>query len=309
MVYCSGVVDCRGGTELKALGTRCSASSAHVSRIHIFSFALISHGSQFTGKERDPESGLDFFGARYGSSNQGRFLSPDPLTGTILHIANPQRWNQYAYAVNNPLFYVDPDGRNAIAVNFQKMVLGMGHEGLISLHADGSGKYQRFGPRGFGPIGKGRVDTYSLKTKVQFGPTGLPTDASYRALASEVARLESGQDPQSVRMNYFKTTEVETLALDAQMDRLQAASDQGRAPIYDVGLQNCAACTIGGLIQGGAILPDTRISLVPNNLFWLLSMVADESYSNGKRTQPKIPQFCTSASDDLGNKVQETCHR
>jgi RHS repeat-associated protein len=35
--------------------------------------------SRFTGKERDSESGNDYFGARYFGSNMGRFLSPDPL--------------------------------------------------------------------------------------------------------------------------------------------------------------------------------------------------------------------------------------
>ncbi len=35
--------------------------------------------ARFTGKERDAETGLDYFGARYMSSAQGRFTSPDPL--------------------------------------------------------------------------------------------------------------------------------------------------------------------------------------------------------------------------------------
>jgi RHS repeat-associated protein len=34
---------------------------------------------RFTGKERDPESGLDNFDARYNSSSMGRFMTPDPL--------------------------------------------------------------------------------------------------------------------------------------------------------------------------------------------------------------------------------------
>jgi RHS repeat-associated protein len=37
-----------------------------------------SSSTFFTGKERDTESGLDYFGARYNSSNMGRFMSPDP---------------------------------------------------------------------------------------------------------------------------------------------------------------------------------------------------------------------------------------
>ena len=33
----------------------------------------------FTGKERDSESGNDYFGARYYAASMGRFMSPDPM--------------------------------------------------------------------------------------------------------------------------------------------------------------------------------------------------------------------------------------
>jgi RHS repeat-associated protein len=56
--------------------------------------------SQFTGKERDAESGLDYFGARYFGSSMGRFMSPDDFTKDT-HVADPQSWNLYAYARNN----------------------------------------------------------------------------------------------------------------------------------------------------------------------------------------------------------------
>jgi RHS repeat-associated protein len=64
---------------------------------------------QFTQKERDVETGLDYFQARYCSSPQGRFTSPDP---TLLSVNgfNPQTWNRYTYVLNNPLAYVDPLG-------------------------------------------------------------------------------------------------------------------------------------------------------------------------------------------------------
>jgi RHS repeat-associated protein len=66
---------------------------------------------KFTGKERDAESGLDNFGLRYNSSSLGRFMSPDPgnISG-FLYQNDPQSWNGYAYARNNPLKYTDPDG-------------------------------------------------------------------------------------------------------------------------------------------------------------------------------------------------------
>jgi len=68
-----------------------------------------STGTQFTGKERDQESGLDWFESRYYSGAQGRFTSPD--SGNLgVHLSDPQTWNMYAYVRNNPLKYVDPNG-------------------------------------------------------------------------------------------------------------------------------------------------------------------------------------------------------
>ena len=63
----------------------------------------------FTGKERDSESGLDNFGARYNASTMGRFMTPDPLLSSG-RPNNPQTWNRYAYALNNPLAIIDPTG-------------------------------------------------------------------------------------------------------------------------------------------------------------------------------------------------------
>jgi len=64
---------------------------------------------QFTGAERDPETGLDYLGARYLRAQSGLFLTPDPghVGGDIF---DPQSWNAYSYALNNPLRFVDPFG-------------------------------------------------------------------------------------------------------------------------------------------------------------------------------------------------------
>jgi RHS repeat-associated protein len=66
--------------------------------------------SRYTGKERDTESGNDYFGARYYASSMGRFMSPDPLGNQVAVFSNPQTWNMYSYALNNPLKSVDPTG-------------------------------------------------------------------------------------------------------------------------------------------------------------------------------------------------------
>jgi len=64
----------------------------------------------FTGKSRDYDSGLDFFGARYSSYLLFRFLSVDPGQIHKGHITNPQKWNRYTYVINNPLLLVDITG-------------------------------------------------------------------------------------------------------------------------------------------------------------------------------------------------------
>jgi len=68
----------------------------------------------FTGKERDTESGLDMFGARYYASTVGRFMTPDwaakPITVPYANFGNPQSLNLYSYVQNNPTTTADPDG-------------------------------------------------------------------------------------------------------------------------------------------------------------------------------------------------------
>ena len=64
---------------------------------------------KFTGYERDAETELDYAQARYFTSKQGRFNSPDPLLASA-SAARPQTWNRYTYALNNPLRFTDPSG-------------------------------------------------------------------------------------------------------------------------------------------------------------------------------------------------------
>ncbi|HEU4713033.1 MAG TPA: discoidin domain-containing protein [Pyrinomonadaceae bacterium] len=64
----------------------------------------------FTAKERDIETGLDYFIHRYRSSIQGRFTSADAPFADQSD-GDPQSWNLYTYAGNNPLMYTDPSGR------------------------------------------------------------------------------------------------------------------------------------------------------------------------------------------------------
>jgi RHS repeat-associated protein len=77
---------------------------------------------KFTGKERDAESGLDYFGARHDASTLGRFMQPDPGKINLRHALNPQKWNKYAYSLNNPLRFFDPDGMVEMEVQFRAFI-------------------------------------------------------------------------------------------------------------------------------------------------------------------------------------------
>ena len=71
---------------------------------------------QFTGHERDAATLTggtldlpDYMHARYYSPGAARFLSMDRADSADLR--EPQSWNRYGYALNNPVNAVDPDGR------------------------------------------------------------------------------------------------------------------------------------------------------------------------------------------------------
>jgi RHS repeat-associated protein len=74
----------------------------------------------FTGKQKDTETGLDYFGARFNSSNLGRFMTPDwsaeeePVPYAKLD--DPQTLNLYGYVRNNPLSSTDPSGHDGVDI-------------------------------------------------------------------------------------------------------------------------------------------------------------------------------------------------
>ena len=96
-------------------------------------------GSCCTGKERDSESGNDYFGARYYASTMGRFLSPDwsakedPVP--YAQLDDPQSLNLYSYVRNNPLTRVDADGHVAGADDAVEVTVGVVILGALAAEA------------------------------------------------------------------------------------------------------------------------------------------------------------------------------
>ncbi len=73
-----------------------------------------SNHYKFTGKERDTETGLDYFGARHYSNGLGRFITPDwaaiPVAVPYATLEDPQTLNLYGYVRGNPASKNDLDG-------------------------------------------------------------------------------------------------------------------------------------------------------------------------------------------------------
>jgi RHS repeat-associated protein len=121
----------------------------------------------YTGKERDTESGNDYFGARYYSSGMGRFLSPDwsakvePVPYSKMD--NPQSLNLYAYVMNNPLTRVDADGHAPLSWGGFEDCSELG-----SCNGGGQSKVQQ----AVNVITKTVADGGSIKINFKFGSGG-----------------------------------------------------------------------------------------------------------------------------------------
>ncbi len=262
---------------------------------------------RFTGKERDTGTGLGYFGARYNASTMGRFMSPDPLMMNALRVINPQRLNLYSYAVNNPLNYIDPDGRDAVVVGFSKLAAGAGHVGLISVDTNGIARFGEFGPAGGSkPVWAGHVNSYTLATHVQFNGLGQPTQESLAALVKELSGTEQ-QPEESISLAYFKTSSSEQAALDAWMS--SNADTHGLAwQVYFVGIFDCRDYVNFGLDAAGIQRSNlSQTNITPNYMVRLLMESAKSiPYSGDQKKKKQTEKVTTSICDTNSENCTNT---
>jgi RHS repeat-associated protein len=143
--------------------------------------------THFTGKERDGESNLDYFGARYYSSTEGRFSSPDKLKVTSKRVSDPQGWDLYEYAHDAPTVLFDPDGNDWVWAgarnlgNANSLVFGM------SMAYMTNGRFQK----NFDSVAT------SKNTILAIGDKALKTTSSGSQVSSELG--STGPDKNSVK--------------------------------------------------------------------------------------------------------------
>ncbi len=107
---------------------------------------IIAGGNQskylYTGQEKDEETGLYYYGARYYNPELMRFVQADLV---IPALYNPQALNRYSYVQNNPVKYVDPEGENPVYFMVAGVFMGVGYIGGsawgVGEHAVNTGTY------------------------------------------------------------------------------------------------------------------------------------------------------------------------
>lgn len=127
--------------------------------------ATTDNDRRFVGKEKDEETGLEYFGARYMNNKTGRFISPDqvravdPRTSKTNEklLLNPQRLNTYAYGLNNPYRFVDPDGNFPLDTVWDagNVIYDVYKRDWTSAAADGAAMLVPYVPAGITKVAKG----------------------------------------------------------------------------------------------------------------------------------------------------------
>jgi RHS repeat-associated protein len=243
---------------------------------------------QFTGKERDTETGLDYFSARYYSSAQGRFTSPDPRNiifeaqrgkteeerTRILHdfISNPQNWNQYSYVRNNPLAYRDPDGKCSAPAGLSKGNVGICVEAFIAaptFRGVGRGDNRDFAAND--PSKTYRVQVQGVFTRGHFGwEATLNSDAGRSEIRTGIVGFEGKV-----------TTDIISKSVDKEGNfhvSLQITGKSGVSSVVDLGTIQINLNLI--------VTPDGKVGVEQGSASTNYPSIALYSYNVGRDGKP-----------------------
>ena len=193
----------------------------------------------FNGYEKDDEikgEGNSYdFGARLYDSRIGRWLSVDPLASKNL-FESP-----YVFVHDNPLIYIDPDGRDAIIIVFPDYkistplgkVSGLGHAGVLLIdNKTGVTKYYEYGR--YDKEEKGWTRNVVV-SNVVIGEDGKPTNESLNKVLGQISK-KSGQSG-DINGAYVISDEFDAMN-DFAKDKLDENSDSEREP-YSLSGNNC----------------------------------------------------------------------
>lgn len=180
------------GEELKSSnglrGTTLGYAASNADRIR----------QKFTTKERDNETGLDYFGARYYANVQGRFTSVDPENfQAMLNTTRPQSWNGYSYVNNNPLRSNDPTG--------------------LYLEADPE-----------------IIQKFNNWRKYGYWMTDAELHAAAEAARQQIARYIRDQDPETGELRPVDTSGMSDGEVLMFRDQVVELAKEGKIPVFEI---------------------------------------------------------------------------
>jgi RHS repeat-associated protein len=266
---------------------------------------------RFDAYERDNETGLDFAQARYFSNIQGRFTSVDPLNPVIDYtsdrafhkfIVQPQNWNGYAFNRNNPLKYVDRDGKHpAVAGAVIGFFVGAGIELAKQVATMEPGQSVDWGKVGGAGV-KGAVvggvagATGGLSLLGYVGASAAANTAggiAGRATEAVINNAVLDWNPEAMEGLDDYVFDIDTMMVDMAAGALgglagkyaeslairQAANSYLNSAIYNRGVQTLRNVDGKSDKQISRALQTVQSGL--NNFFWWVNQVRDKARSVG----------------------------
>ena len=201
----------------------------------------------YTGKEKDSESGLMYYGARYYNPGIGRFTQAD---SELQNIYNPQLLNRYSYVANNPYKYADDSGN---FITLPAAVIGAVAGGLIGGGLSLGGQLISSGGN-FDKVSWSDVGLGAAVGAVAGGVAGLTGGASLVAsIGGDVNKAEKANDVKNIgKASKDLLPEVKAITDSKQKHILQDKHDWGKV-VKDPKEWNQISEVIDKTLQAGDI--------------------------------------------------------
>ncbi|BAP61015.1 hypothetical protein MMKA1_08980 [Methanococcus maripaludis KA1] len=269
-------------------------SGIEVERTEYFPYGQVQFGGSekygFTGQENDADTGLMYYGARYYSPEYRIFIQPDTM---LPDPYNPQALNRYAYTLNNPVKYTDPDGHMPQIVVVAVVAAGVGFVGsLITQYRAAEGDWSQISLSEAAAVGM----VTSISATVGFIVAGAAV-ATFAVGTLDAVVIGAGVEAMATNVCQ-ETVECNYEIGDSEFDLTEIGMDS--ATDFGVSL----LCRGASIDVGGAKHVEHTDNAKPNNYNQVLDTGKEVLVQTGAKSL--IDVIHTSEDDDSDKKKDKT---